>query len=620
MQCSRTSCIDVKKIRLRPIVWLGLILAGVGVCYWEVLSNGWVWDDRILILDQPGFSSWERFRELLSNSDDRVPVNYYRPLTAIQIFFELQVGKRDPALLHAVSLLVHLANIAMVFLLARLLSARLGALSRDSVRGRAVPWLAAAIYGIHPALIESVSWFAAQSDLMVTFYLLACLALSIDRITALRLVGLALLFFCAGLSKESAIVLPLVLLIIDAFEMCRRQRPAQACLLERYRTYVAVFLGGSGVLVVRYLGTGYLWVSVEHPLPTGTSLQHALLVGQTLFAYLHAGLFPFDTINPFHPVSLPVNVADALPWTQSLAALAVFGALVLGMNRGSLWALMGMLYVVALLPVLQIIPLQATADFYHDRYLTFPLVFLALGAAILVAGSVAKLAFDTRRAWGVRTVVACWIAAAGASVLVTVPLWRSDVTFWNWVVKRNPGAFMAEANLATAYLEAGRHEESLALNRELLRRYPGHYLPLINLGAQAVMEHRLEEGIGYMEQAIQSPYGIPKEAYARVLGNLGPAEAARGNLDLAETLLSEAVNISPGMVKAMATLSQVRQLKGDKAGADATWAQTLSLVAPEERAGFAAAADRNMARLAEGLRRATPSPGAANANNAAHAR
>ena len=130
----------------------------------------------------------------------------------------------------------------------------------------------------------------------------------------------------------------------------------------------------------------------------------------------------------------------------------------------------------------------------------------------------------------------------------------------------------------------------------------------MNLGIQAIRENRLDEAIAYMEQAIQSPYGIEKSYYVLALGNLGYAEAGRGNLDLAEMLLTEAIRIGPWMVDAVSDLSLVQRLKGNAAAADATWARALSYVPPKERSAFAAKAERRLKFFTDALRRATPSP------------
>ena len=296
----------MKTMRFNPIITLCLILAGVTACYWEVLRNGYVWDDRISFLDVPQLMSWEGLKQALSNPSLFFPANYYRPLTTIQIFIELKMGEREPWVLHAVNLLIHIANTGLVFWLGRRLVVKFAPQIGDG--DRAIPWLAAALYGFHPALTEPVAWIAARSDLTVTFFVLACMVLSIGRGTALRLPLLAFVFFCAGLSKESAVVLPILLVLIDGFEMRCTRRPLKVIVRDRYPVYGSILLGGIGVLAVRYLGLGYLMTSVDSPPAIGSLAQHALLVGQALYGYLRAALVPFDTINPFHMVAIPVVV------------------------------------------------------------------------------------------------------------------------------------------------------------------------------------------------------------------------------------------------------------------------------------------------------------------------
>lgn len=593
----------MKPLRLPAPVGLALLLAGVAACYWGVLRNGFVWDDRITFLDIPQLMSWAGLKQALAHPSLFFPPNYYRPLTTILTAAELAAGGRAAWLLHADSLLIHLANTALVYWLARSLAARL------APGGARLAWLAAALYGFHPALIEPVTWIAARSDLTVTFFVLACMILSYARERAGRLPLLALAYFCAGLSKESAVVLPVLLLLTDGFLARRTQLSFAQLVRSRYRDYCAVLLAGLAVLAVRYMGLGYLMSASGRAPATGTTLQHALLVGQALFAFLRAALLPFDTINPFHPVAIPAPLADPRVWAQALAALAAVAVFAHGWWRGREWGLMGLLYAAALLPVLQIIPLPLSGNLYHDRYMTLPLAFAALGAAS-VATTLAAAHRGALAAWGLRFVLACWIAAAAANIVVTVPLWRSDAVLWKWVLERNPGSFIAEYNLAAAYLTEGRYARAARLNLDLLRRYPGHYLPLLNLGLEAIRQGHFDEATRYFERAIKSPYGIKKSYYVLALGNLGYAEARRGNIKLAATLLSEAVRLAPAFVKAIAYLSLVERVQGNTAAADANWARALTYVSPRERPAFTAHAQFNLQAFRNARRqRAHPEPG-----------
>ncbi len=122
--------------------------------------------------------------------------DYYRPLGFLSFATDWSVWQDWPAGYHAASLLLHLLNTLLVFLLARRL---LGA-------GSAV--LAAAIFGLHVANHEAVFWMSARFDLLATACALGAL-LAVGTPGRGRGAGVALLYLAALLSKESAVALPI---------------------------------------------------------------------------------------------------------------------------------------------------------------------------------------------------------------------------------------------------------------------------------------------------------------------------------------------------------------------------------------------------------------------------
>ena len=160
---------------------------------------------------------------------------------------------------HLVSLGFHLANTLLLFFVVRQMT---GALWRSAI--------VAALFGLHPAHVESVAWIAERKDLLGTFFFLLTLwaytryaqaqsrvesressvhpalnppssiALAMeDQPSTLNLprpalnpqpstlnYSLALLFFALGLmSKPMVMTLPCVLLLLDFWPLRRLQLP-----------------------------------------------------------------------------------------------------------------------------------------------------------------------------------------------------------------------------------------------------------------------------------------------------------------------------------------------------------------------------------------------------------
>jgi len=136
------------------------ILVAVAWVYFPIVHAGFVWDD------------WPSFRDLQGDRwshyvfrDFNQWTIYFRPLVVAFLALQVKLFHGAPGPMHAVSLALHLVNIALVGALAH----RVGALAGTTKVRQALATLAAMlIYGLHPALIETVSWIGCQFDLITT--------------------------------------------------------------------------------------------------------------------------------------------------------------------------------------------------------------------------------------------------------------------------------------------------------------------------------------------------------------------------------------------------------------------------------------------------------------------
>src|SRR5262249_50732195 len=134
----------------------------------------------------------------------------YCPLTIFSYAIDYKLGGGlEPKMFHFTSLLIHLVNTFLVYLLVYLLSNR----------QLMVAAIASLLFAIHPMHIESVAWIAERRDVLYAmFYLLGLIAYLQynNNNNQLKYLIFALLFFLGSLfSKGQAVTFPLILLIID---------------------------------------------------------------------------------------------------------------------------------------------------------------------------------------------------------------------------------------------------------------------------------------------------------------------------------------------------------------------------------------------------------------------
>ena len=171
------------------------------------------WDDPTYVTENPMvMSDKTQWKEIFSQP---VSLNYH-PLTMLTLAWNYQSadkegGKLNAKVFHVWNVWLHVFNTLLVFYFIWLLSGR----------QLLTAAFTAAVFGVHPMHVESVSWVSERKDVLYTFFfLLSCISylLYLDKKKILYLVLCFVLFALSCLSKAMAVVLPVVLLAIDYFK------------------------------------------------------------------------------------------------------------------------------------------------------------------------------------------------------------------------------------------------------------------------------------------------------------------------------------------------------------------------------------------------------------------
>lgn len=500
-------------VRPGHIIACGVLSALVALAvYWPARLNEFVWDDWAvvdLLADNLASASW--LEAML-----RPPGGYavlFRPVTMLTILLPLWAGQTGPGPFHLVNLFIHSASVFLLTLLAwRLLDA-------ESLRATTRLALAAAcglLYGIHPALTESVIWISARSDLLMTFFL--CLALLLDRALAPagwpRALAVGGAFLVAMLCKETAVgllaALPLVHLAIA--------RPAPrgpGPMLKALRPHVRVYCALLGALVLYFaarlavsgpaLGLSGMSSPASH---IGSFGEHVLVVVASLAYHVSGAVWPFQNLAPGRHLPLPISAASILPLAAASAAvilLALAAARSEGAARAPGWLFLA--FLAALGPVLNIIPIPAvtvtTEIGVASRYLTFPLVFACLAAPVLVHAAATALAKRMRIAWVLTGIVAgAWMLGSLANVRVIIPLWKDDAVLNNWAIRQDGPSAWRYANLGAYYVQKGMLPEARDAYLKVTELRPGHHFGWYALGSIYAELNKVELAIDALRRGL----------------------------------------------------------------------------------------------------------------------
>ena len=406
------------------------------LAYLPSLAGAFQFDDYNVIIGDPAVHSWGA---LAADAGTGI-----RPLLKASYALSWTMGLGAVGF-HLFNIAVHALNAALVVLVGRALCGRwLGA---DAPRADAAVLAAALLFALHPAQTEAVTYISGRSgSLMASFYLGALLAyLRGSRWSAV-------LFVCALATKETAVTLPFVLLLVDR-GFTRKQLAHWGVLLAA----LAVLL-----LHERYfqlLTFGFSRREFFDNLPTQ--------VGGVSYLVLRLVGLQGTNIDPALPV------LDE--WSPGLLFQAVLFLLLFILGAMDLrrrpWLGFGLLwFFLQLAPTNSLVP---RLDVANDRQLYLACWGLFLAASVQVA-----LAAPPRRVAATAALLA--LLLAGASVLRQWD-YRSEIALWEADAAKAPWNARARNNLGYAYQQAGRFEDARREYQAALALDPGHAKARFNL-------------------------------------------------------------------------------------------------------------------------------------------
>jgi tetratricopeptide (TPR) repeat protein len=291
----------------------------------------------------------------------------------------------------------------------------------------------------------------------------------------------AVAFALALLSKESAIMLPALILLVDAARAELTPGALRTWLHRNGRAFALLAVIAVGYLALRTAVLGDLGPSRLDPvLEVGTPLQQRLTALQIWPVVLRVLLFPVVLLADYSAriimPALPVNTAALL------GGVLLFGMLASGLlafRRGNGRFSLALLWLpLTLLPTSSlIIPIGVLVA---ERALYLPSAALAFA----VAFALDALAAVSNRRIAYATVLALSGAFAVRS-LVRIPEWRSTDTIFAALIRDRPDSFRAHWHTARIALRDRQPQLALARYGRALDLWPYRRQLVLEAATQA---------------------------------------------------------------------------------------------------------------------------------------
>lgn len=465
---------------LRPsfeLFGLALIVLAMFVVYWPSMHGGMVFDDDFYLTRADLQSSSGLVRIWF----DPLATAQYYPLVHTAFSLEHKLWGDNYVGYHVANVVWQALAVCLLYVI----------LKRLKVPGAL---LAAALFALHPVIVESVSWMTEQKNtLSAVFYLSAMLAyIEFDASRRRSQYFLALgLFAAALLTKTATVSLPVALLLIFWW-----QRGSLA-----WRRDVLSLAPFFAIAVSAGLMT--VWVERMHGArgaDFGLSLaQRTLVAGRAIWFYLAKLAWPSDLMF-IYPRWQP-DVHEAWQWIYPLAAVAtsIFLWAIRGRWRAPLAA--WLFFCITLFPVL---------GFFNVYYFTYSFVadhfqYLAcLGIFALVGAGVAQELSHLAQPLRYAGVALCAVLVAYLATLShqQTPMYTDIATLYQTTIERNPTCWLAHNNLGRLFADSGRADDAIAHYRAAIEIKPDYADAHNNLANAMSRAGRMQDALNEFQIAI----------------------------------------------------------------------------------------------------------------------
>jgi protein O-mannosyl-transferase len=527
--------------RLWP-VW-AVLVACVWIAFSPALGNGFVdLDDPDWILENHEFRGlgWEQVQSAFTTTRGGV----YQPLGWLIQSLTYEVFGLDPRGYHLVSLLFHVVNVVLLHLLCVQLMARTMPEAARRLGGR-LGWLCAGpvvLYAVHPLRVQLVAWASPQAYLpSLSLSLLATMAYLrahpaggvVDRRWMNRSF---VLIVVAVLTKGSAVVLPFVFLILDAYPLGRlgpgpTSWPAVRRVLIEKLPILVVCLA---FIVVAFVAK-MPWIDPE-------VTTHTVIVGRVAQAcfgawyYLVKTVWPFG-ITAFYPRPEDEDFRSPL-FAACFVGFVLVAAAVIRLRKRWPWlTAASAAYLIIVAPYLGLV--RVSPALVADHYCHAPMMaWVVLGCAGLCRLAGRRWSPPILLGAGAGTLA----LACGLMVLCSAQcrVWDSSEHLWSHALEQAGWSAQLHDFMGTTFAEEGKLDRAIAEFREALRIDPRRFDATCDLGLALDRRGETDAAIACLRRAAQLR---PKNAKAHL--NLGATLMHHGHVDEAIALYYEALEVQP---------------------------------------------------------------------------
>ncbi len=489
-------------------------------------------DDGQYLLDNklvknPGWSSTRRFlTEVASPSTVK---GYYQPLSMISLMIDYAMGGREDNYtpFHRSSLILHIANTALVILLLYLIFGYIW-----------VAVLVGLLFGLHPLTVETIATVGERKTLLAAFFSFACMVCYIcfAKKRAWPIYGVSFfLYLLALMSKPISIPVPLLMILMDYW-------PLRQFNLRKVLEKVPLLAAGCVFAVITYLSQKNTAL-VETPQVYGPARIPLVLCHNIVF-YLFKIVWPAN-LSSHYAFPQPLSLSDSMVLAGVIGTAILIPLLLISLLRTRAALTGWLVFFVGVLPTMQIIGFSNVIA--SDKFVYLP----SVGLQMLLASFLIWLCYSSGQHKPLvsrKVVIIVMLILAGLEAGATrqyLTCWKDTASFYAHMLQVKPNAVTLNYNFGTILLQQGNVDEAISCFRKALKVWPDNVEINNNLGTALMAQGNLAEAVHCFQKVLKANNDDIKAGC-----NLAKALSEQGKLTEAINQYRRVLKIDPDYISA----------------------------------------------------------------------
>lgn len=474
--------------------------------YGNTLLNNYALDDSIVITENefvqqgikgiPEILGTDSFTGFFKRQKKLVEGGRYRPLSLVTFAIEHQFAGNNPFISHLINALLYSLLCLILYKLLIEIQEWLGQRNHPMQ----VAFFSTLLFIVHPIHTEVVANIKGRDELMALLFgllSLYCYLKYLKKVTVISIIFCGIYFILGMLSKEDAVVIPVIVLIVALVRVLFPSGDESKNHLKYFTGLIPMFIAGIIYWVIRdhAIGTFNAAPSAElmnNPFLHATSGQKYATILYTLLLYIKLLFVPYPLTYDYYPYHIALQQwSNGWPILSLIIYSGLLVALVMLLRRNRFLFFCLLFYLVPLLLVSNLFINIGT--FMNERFVFFSSVGFCTGIVYLIVGLKEK-SFEniTLKKWPGIMAILVFLIFSGMTVARNTD-WKDNYTLFLHDVKISANSAKGNCTAGGALLEKAQDEKNEILKKQLLSRsiahlqksvsiYPGYVDALVLLG------------------------------------------------------------------------------------------------------------------------------------------